>query len=29
VDLLCQRHDSDIGIRVLRRDGDLEIVMVP
>jgi glycogen debranching enzyme len=29
VDLLCQRQDHEVGIRVLRREGDPEIVIVP
>jgi glycogen debranching enzyme len=29
VDLLCQRQDNEVGIRVLRREGDPEIVIVP
>jgi glycogen debranching enzyme len=29
VDLLCQRQDNEVVIRVLRREGDPEIVIVP
>jgi len=28
VDLLLLRHEQDVGINVLRREGDVEIVMV-
>jgi glycogen debranching enzyme len=28
VDLLLERHDHDVGVRVLRRDGPVEIVVV-
>jgi hypothetical protein len=28
VDLLLVRHEHDVGVNVLRRDGDLEIVVV-
>jgi glycogen debranching enzyme len=29
VDLLCERHDGEVVVRVLRREGDPEIVIVP
>jgi glycogen debranching enzyme len=29
VDLLCQRQDHEVGIRVLRREGDPQIMIVP
>jgi glycogen debranching enzyme len=29
VDILCHRQDDEVGIRVLRREGDPEIVIVP
>jgi hypothetical protein len=28
VDLLLERHEHDVGVRVLRRSGDVEIVTV-
>ena len=28
VDLLLVRHDQDVGVNVLRRDGDVQIVVV-
>jgi glycogen debranching enzyme len=28
VDLLCQRHEQDVSVRVLRREGDPDIVIV-
>ena len=28
VTLLCERHPQDVGVTVLRRDGDAEIVVV-
>jgi hypothetical protein len=28
VDLLCQRHEHDVSVRVLRREGDPDVVIV-
>jgi hypothetical protein len=28
VDLLLQRHGTDVGVNVLRREGELEVVLV-